>query len=374
MHTVQKAAVDAIKKGFQPTGDKVQDAVTIAAQIQNVFDGGRKYGSAEQEGVGRIITESQAKQWTWQETTDKLTEFHQGLQKNAPNTEGFYAARDAEKAANGGVISPERETQLMQMYGVTNPPRGTGGAAAAEREKTKEGKASAIVDGIESGKQTPATTGLYGLAPEVRAEAAKRGVDLEKLQLQELAAKKQIQSLNGPQMTRFVGLAQSVDNTIDEANRLAKEMGNSGISKLNKVRLEALINYEGNSERGKLATRYLTTINTLKEEFANLANGGYAPTEPAWRLANEQINANYGSEQLTSSLKEVQRLIRYRINAIPGLAAAGPGSENQYMPKAKTTASLPEAAIKELKEGFVTKFTNGQKWTLHAGKPEQVNE
>ena len=150
------------------------------------------------------------------------------------------------------------------MFGLKAEPHAASGAAA-DKEKNKETKAGLIVDGIESGKQTPATTGLYGLAPEVRAEAAKRGVDLEKLQLQELAAKKQIQSLNGPQMTRFVGLAQSVDNTIDEANRLAKEMGNSGISKLNKAKLEALIGYEGNSERGKLATRYLTTINTLKE-------------------------------------------------------------------------------------------------------------
>lgn len=43
--------------------------------------------------------------------------------------------------------------------------------------------------------------------------------------------------------------------------------------------------------------------------------------------ANQQINGNYGVEQSTSSLKEVQRLINYRTNAImsvsPTMGAMG---------------------------------------------------
>ena len=37
-----------------------------------------------------------------------------------------------------------------------------------------------------------------------------------------------------------------------------------------------------------------------------------------------------------------------------------------------TSIALPEAAAKQLKEGVVTTFKNKQKWTLHNGKPEQV--
>ena len=48
-------------------------------------------------------------------------------------------------------------------------------------------------------------------------------------------------------------------------------------------------------------------MNTLKEEFANLAQGGYAPTEAAWGLANSQINANYGVDQLKSSSLATKR-------------------------------------------------------------------
>src|SRR5260370_28000065 len=72
-----------------------------------------------------------------------------------------------------------------------------------------------IVDGIKSGKLPPDTTGLYRLAPAVKSGLAKDGFDLTQAQLEMAAAKKQILSLNGPQMVRFVGLAGSVDKTID---------------------------------------------------------------------------------------------------------------------------------------------------------------
>jgi hypothetical protein len=57
-------------------------------------------------------------------------------------------------------------------------------------------------------------------------------------------------------------------------NDLAQQMQQGGIPLLNRVKLEAYIQTQGNSEQGQLATRYLTAVNTLKEEFANLANGG----------------------------------------------------------------------------------------------------
>ena len=72
------------------------------------------------------------------------------------------------------------------------------------------------------------------------------------------------------------------------------------------AKIAYIMQTEGNSPRGQLAARYIGTINTLKEEFANLANGGYAPTEPAWKLANEQINGNYGVQQLHASLDQVR--------------------------------------------------------------------
>ncbi len=187
-----------------------------------------------------------------------------------------------------------------------------------------------VVSGVMSGKLPPDLKGMYRNNMAIQAGLNDAGFDLSKAQLERAAANKQITSLNGSQMTRFVGLAGSVNNTIDEVNRLSNQMQNSGIPLLNQAKLATYMQLEGNSEKGQLASQYIGAVNTLKEEFANLANGGYAPTEPAWALANQQINGNYGVKQLGSALTEVQRLINYRLASIPGLDTWGPGSANRY--------------------------------------------
>lgn len=242
----------------------------------------------------------------------------------------------------------------------------------ADKIQTGKGADPAVVEhlahGIISGEQPPTLTGLYGKSGDVRAKLDEKGFDLAKAQLEYKQAEKQVATLNGPQMTRFVGLAKSVDSTIDEVRNLSKEMDNSGIPKLNAAKLALYMQAEGNSQNGQLAARYIGAVNTLKEEFANLANGGYAPTEAAWELANKQINGDYGVKQLGSSLDEVQRLIRYRVQAIPGLNTMGPGAGNRYTGQqaapppagAPAAPAPPPAAAKP-----PTVIQNGHTYTLN---------
>lgn len=190
--------------------------------------------------------------------------------------------------------------------------------------------AAAITKAIQEGRQPPVLTGLYKNTKVVQAALAKSGFNMAEAQLEWKSAQKQVQSLNGPQMVRYAGLAKSVINTIDEVRGLSKEMENTGIPLFNRARLQAYIQTQGNSANGQLAARYLAGINTLKEEFANLAQGGYAPTEAAWGLANQQINGDYGVKQLDASLTEVQRLLRYRMQGIPNFGTLGPNAPNRY--------------------------------------------
>jgi hypothetical protein len=202
-----------------------------------------------------------------------------------------------------------------------------------EQEGTAAEKADtvkSIADAIVSGDQPPSTSQLYGKAAAVKAELAKRHFNLEQAQLQDLGARRQVATLNSPQITKLIGLSQSVDNTAGRVRELAQQMHNSGIPIINRAKLAALMQTEGNSPRGQLATQYLTAVNTLKEEFANAATGGYAPTDAAWHLANQQISGDYGEQQLDASLSEIQRLIRYRVNAIPNINTLGPGAANRY--------------------------------------------
>ncbi len=205
---------------------------------------------------------------------------------------------------------------------------------AYEPPTNEEGgsNSDAIAEAIISGKQPPTTTGLYKQGASVKAKLARKGFDQTSAQLEWQAAQKQVQSLNGPQMTRYAGLAKSVVNTIDEIRDLAKQMDNSGVPALNALKMQAYMQTEGNSEKGQLAARYIGAVTTLKEEFANLAQGGYAPTEAAFALANQQINGNYGVKQLDASLTEVQRLIRYRLQGIPNFQTLGPDAANRYKP------------------------------------------
>lgn len=203
--------------------------------------------------------------------------------------------------------------------------------------------ANAIANAIKNGTQPPVLTGLYKNAKAVRAALARQDVDLTRLSLEWEAARKQVLSLNGPQMVKYQGLAHSVVNTIDEVRNLSGQLQMSGIPLVNAAKLQAYVQTAGNTQQGQLVARYLAAVGTLKEEFANLANGGYAPTEPAWALANQQINGNYGVNQLDASLTEVQRLIRYRLNGIPNFNTLGPGAPNRYVPSGAPGAA-PAAA------------------------------
>lgn len=251
-----------------------------------------------------------------------------------PEGRGMQAAAALNKRADDIAESINPRT-LKQGEVLVDPYGRTLYAAPSlfqQRETTKESQADDIVDAIVKGEQPPTTAGLYGDAPIVRQKLAQRGFDLTKHMIEYQAAQKQVASLNGPQQVRFVGLANSVVNTIDEVNGLAEQMQLSGIPALNAVELGTYIQTQGNSDNGQLATKYVTAVGVLKEEFANVANGGYAPTEPAWKLANQQVNGNYGVKQLGSSLVEIQRLLKYRLNTMPGMNTIGPGAANPYLP------------------------------------------
>jgi hypothetical protein len=131
LHTIQKGAVDAIKKNPPSTGDPVQDKMMLAAQIQRIYDGGGKYGSAEQEAVGRFMQTSMNK--SAQEIADGLAGIHQQFSAKAPNIEGYQTAKTAWAEQHPGETMPtDEDAKLLQQFGLTVGPRGTGGSGAGK--------------------------------------------------------------------------------------------------------------------------------------------------------------------------------------------------------------------------------------------------
>ena len=196
--------------------------------------------------------------------------------------------------------------------------------------------------GIEKGLIPPPTrSGGYGKYPAaLKGALAKDKFDLTKATLQYDAADKQVKAI-GPQMLKYRGLAQSVVNTIDHVTQAAKELKQGGVPIVNYAKLTAYINAQGNSEMGKKASKYLADIGVVKEEVANLAAGGYAPTDAAWTLANTLVNGDYGSDQLISTLGEVQTLINFRSTALEQQYPFSTGGSNPYLPPGAGAVPAP---------------------------------
>jgi hypothetical protein len=296
---------------------------------------------------------------TSEERTKAYGEWKQGQKDNARTEEINRHNKALEDIAAGRLAGGATKEQETERHNKAMEAIAAGKAAGAPGKGPEA--VNAIADGIKSGNQPPVLTGLYGMSGPVRAKLQEDGFDLSKAQIEWQRAQKQVATLNGPQMTRFVGLASSVQNTIDEVNGLAKEMDLGGIPAKNAFELKAFMNVEGNSKNGQLAARYIAAVNTLKEEFANLANGGYAPTEPAWALANQQIDGNFGVKQLGASLGEIRRLINYRIQGVPGLSTLGAGAANRYT-GADGKSGLPEKP--DMSDKPKTVIQNGHTYDL----------
>jgi len=235
--------------------------------------------------------------------------------------------------------SPEEESEVLRAAGTllrkardlkntaTQVRIDTGRAGQSDEEIGD--LAQQLVDGNLLPSQLSRRSSTYN---RVLTEANRRSkeqtgkaISFTDLQLQYYAAQRMISSLNGPQMVRFQGLGQAVVNTIDEVRDLGQQLRQGGVQVFNRAKRDTILQVYGNTPQSGLAARYVSAVNTLKEEFANLAQGGYAPTEPAWKLASEQVNGNYGLQDLEASLIEAQRLINYRLKSFDQLSPRLPG-------------------------------------------------
>jgi hypothetical protein len=138
-HTFTQAAVDAVKKGFQPSGDQALDKVNMAAAIYRIYNGEGKIKSAEQEAVGAFMNEAMVKQKTPNEVADGLQEIHERFSTKASNIEGYQNAKQTWQAQNPGQTMPaEEDAKLLQQFGLTNTRGGAGGASqSSQARKTR---------------------------------------------------------------------------------------------------------------------------------------------------------------------------------------------------------------------------------------------
>ncbi|MDE1866124.1 MAG: hypothetical protein KGI08_00235 [Thaumarchaeota archaeon] len=341
-----QAIMAPAQQGFSPSAQesiRQGQAGVFGQQAQAAQQLGQTFGEQIQ-GFKDTLSQARSLMQTYEDVQNKQRDDARNVIKDALTLEGGNAFQGAdpqeiarlEKLAgypkgflqNSVQTIKERELvqkkqyqdQLNVIKAQTNAIKATQAVTQTDDIKTN---AQSLIDG------TIAPSLLtYQMRAKALAEAKRIDpkFNTNSAELKYQSAKRWIGAMNGSQMVRYQGLAGSVVNTIDNVKQLAEQMKLSGVPLLNKAKLTAYVQTEGNSLNGQLASQYLAAVNTLKEEFANLAQGGYAPTEAAWTLANSQINADYGVQQLEASLDEVQKLIKYRLTAIGDVQPVYPGS------------------------------------------------
>lgn len=175
---------------------------------------------------------------------------------------------------------------------------------------------------------------------ELRAELRRLGVNATKLITEWNASKTFVRGLNSNQRTQYNQLAVSAVNTIDQMKRTANELGLSGPNELNKITKSVLAKWANeNNPRARAAVKYLADAAAIKEELAQLASGGYKPTEKSFDLAQALVNQDYNVGKLHEALDETARLMRIRVNSVAQLTPQLPGSAPMPESPANATTS-----------------------------------
>lgn len=240
----------------------------------------------------------------------------------------------------------EKYKKLVQVKRDT---REAGARVTVNTNPSAQEDISTLADGVRNGELLPNDLAKRGgdynqiLAKASRDSMRLTGkpLNITKLRLDYTAASRHVAAMNSTQRQTFFSLANAVTNTMSEAMRLSEALDQSGVQGWNSVKRSGLMKLFGNTDYAQTAADYMATVNTLQEEYAQLANGGYAPTEPAWALAQKQINEDFGVKIFTTSLAQSQRLINYRLGSFNNLQPqyiGGPSSLTGVGPKPGTPA------------------------------------
>ena len=247
-----------------------------------------------------------------------------------------YKADFEEKFGNrySGVYTPEKGGFVL------NRNKGTIEKLAQDpnaiRAKPALGKTpediGAIADMIERGERSPVLSRMYGATPAITAELGRRGFDAATAENEWQAMQKHLSSTNSTQQLR---MRQSIDfayHSLDNIESIYKKWeklgGAHGLKLFNKADLEISKNLPG--EAGATAQALQASINDMIEALGNVYMGGNTPTDQAFKLATENLKADWNPETFNAGLKLARQNLTYRANAMKTAAPVGMGGENRY--------------------------------------------
>ena len=297
----------------------------VASARESALASGEKFTDADAQRVAtraikqfREDTKSETKKYDEQAAAENAV---------ADARKAAAAAGKPFTAADEQRVSTQAIRQFREATKVSTP-----SAMSAIGGDDRHSLATMLVDGRMVPSQLNKRSGYnetLAAADSLSRKITGKGYDATKAETDFKAANTWVAAANSTQRQRFYALASSVQSTLKEVMGYATELALGGLEFANRAKMQAYLKLNGNSPYAETVTAYLTAINTLKEEFANLVNAGYAPTEPAFKLANEQINQDRGYKSTNAALAELTRLIEFRVNGLQTIGVqtiGGPGT------------------------------------------------
>ena len=265
------------------------------------------------------------------------------------------------------------------------------GAAAAAKGKYSQDDIDNIVDGFLAGHVDPNMSGFdRTMKVKLTAELAKKGVNIRALQLQFAYDKHLMLTMSNQQQTKMVENINQLELQIEYADSLYqnwhKVSSDKGFKLFNKASLIVASN-SSDKELAAAATPLLAHIAGMHDSLAGILSGGYAPTVPAFALADKMIQGDWNEAAWTAGLQNLRTDAKIRkasLNAAYNAVLPG-GMQNMAHSEQNTqvaqstqvaqanqpSPNAPPAAM--LKEGVSTTFKNGGgTWTLKNGVPQEV--
>lgn len=193
---------------------------------------------------------------------------------------------------------------------------------------------SNIADAIESGDQPPTLQGLYRNGAPVRAELARRGVPLARMETDWKAVQKHMATLNGAQQERLRQSITSASDMLDKIDGLYDEWSKlaptSGYKILNRASLAAMKNLPGRA--GAVATALDAQIADLTSDLGNIYMGGNSPTDHSLGLAGQNLKSEWNDETFKEASKQARANLKIRLNSINNSQPAGVSGDSPYLP------------------------------------------
>jgi hypothetical protein len=258
-----------------------------------------------------------------------------GLRGPSPETLQIAERMRAEKTPEAPHTVNTAEG-VLQWEPATQSWKRIGGSPKSNINLMTAGDAKEIADAIENGDQPPTLTGLYRNAAPVRAELARRGVPITRMEMDWNATKKYMGTLNGPQQVRLRQAIETAGDSLDKIQTLYDEWRRlapvSGFKLANHAALVAMKNLPGRA--GAVANSLDAQIADLTAELGNVYMGGNSPTDHSLKLAQQNLSSDWGPQAFEEVMKQARLNIGIRKNSITHGAPAGVSGENTYMPPA----------------------------------------